>query len=67
MVRGDFLFAHQLYFFTASIINYIILCLLKSPIYYFSCKFNFSTFFPINLYIMERKKLAFKNNFNREK
>ncbi len=70
MVRGDFLFGHRLSFFPASIINYInyiILWLLKSPIYYFSCKFSFSIFFPINLYIMERKKLAFKSNFDKEK
>lgn len=66
MVRGNFLFTHQLPYYNVFIFN-LLLHTFKLPLYYLSCKFSFSIFFPINLYIIERKKLAFKNNFDREK
>jgi hypothetical protein len=66
MVRGNFLFTHQLSYYNAFIFN-LLLHTFKLPLYYLFCKFIFSILFPINLYIMEREKLAFKSNFDREK
>ena len=66
MVRGDFLFTHQLPYYNTFIFN-LLFHTFKLPLYWLSCKFNFSILFTINLYIIERKKLAFKNNFDREK
>ncbi len=66
MGRGDFLFTPLLFFYNISGWGFIFHTF-KLPLYYLSCKFSFSILFPINLYIMERKKLAFKSNFDREK